>query len=131
MAHARGEPSTVDPRLRTWWLRVIAGMDVIYGATYALGGTANTPSLQLMAQALPVPVFGAVLAVAGGLLLTRHRLWAAALAAGVWLVYALASIATVLLGTALSAGGFVLLFGVATLHVLITIGAVSGPPTRR
>lgn len=104
----------------------IAGIDLLYGGTFALGGTANLASQQILREALPMPVWGLMLcAVAAGLFL-RYQQYAGMLGGAVWSAFALTALLAVIQGTASSAGGPPLLLGIAALHLLITYGAAAG-----
>lgn len=104
----------------------VAGIDLIYGGTYAAGGTASSPALLIMQEALPMPVWGLMLCAVGVGVALRFHQHAGVLGGAVWSAFAITSLMSVIAGTATSSGGPPLLIGMAALHLLITYGAAAG-----
>lgn len=113
-------------RYAGFWRITVALMDGIYGTVFLLGGSANSAYQILLKQVFPIPVFSAALVVVAALLLSRALRPGGVLGAVVWSSFAIASLVTVAQGSALSAGGPVLLIGIAVFHLLITYGAAAG-----
>lgn len=111
-------------------MAILATGDVCYGAALALG-PANTPSLALVREVVPVPAVGVALVVAGALVLARRYLLGGIGGSLVWMVFGLAAAITISQGTAPTLGGPVPSLVIAALHGWITYGVTSGLPAKK
>lgn len=116
---------TAKQRYHRAYPLTIGVIDLLYGGTYAAGGTATSPALLVMQEALPMPVWGLLLCAVGVGVLLRYHQYAGIVGGAVWSAFAITSLMSVIAGTASSAGGPPLLVGVAALHLLVTYGAAA------
>ncbi len=110
-------------RLLIFYRVIIATVDIAHGVGYLLGAPATAPSLVLMQDFAPMWVWGALLVVAGMLILVpRTRAVGMALGGFVMLVWALFSAAVLVPGAGMPATGWGWppYAGLAALHILST-----------
>lgn len=122
--------SSVDP-IRLHWLSMVVTGDVAYGLVNMFG-KAETASQILLRSILPLPVWYGALVLAAVLIAFGFSIPGGMIGTGAFGALAVASVSTIVHGTAQSYGGPILLavFGAGP-HILITYDVGSGLDDRR
>ena len=132
MSHARGLPSVDDSaRYHRSWIFTVAALDALTGLFYVLGGAATSPTLLLMRQIMPMPVWGGALVLVGLLLVVRRHEFGGFGGGVVWLMFTAAAVITLVNRTTVAAGSSPMSLGLAGIHLLITYEAATGGGSRR
>lgn len=121
---------TYPDRLRVSTLALLYGFDFTYGLLFAFGGKADSPSQVILRQWVPVPAWGAFLAVAAGLAWIGYGERGGLACLVAWSLMVIASIVSIVSGTASSWGGPLIFGMVMGMHVITVYGVSSGRALR-
>lgn len=121
---------TYPDRLRVATLALLYSFDALYGMLFLLGGKADSPSQILLRQILPIPFWGGLLVVFAAVAWIGYGERGAMGCLVLWAMMTIASIISIIQGTASSWGG-PLLFGLCMgLHIVTLYGISSGRALR-
>lgn len=112
-------------RLTGLHLAALAALDVTYGATFLLGGKAESASQLLLKPILPPTLWGGLLVAAGAALWAGWNREGPIIGLCVWGGLASASAISIAQGTAQSYGGPWLFLWIAVFHAIVLWGEVS------